>query len=474
MSLPHTIPGGYGFMARAPVSTSIVQDYAERFAGSLAMHERGRQVIPGGITHDGRFMKPFPPYIARAQGAYKWDVDGHRLIDYVMGHGSLLFGHNDPDILAAMQAQLPVGTHYGAGHEGEIRWAEEVSRLVPSAETVKFTGSGTEATLLAIRVARSFTGRSTVVKLEGHFHGWHDYLLKGERPPFEGGAQPGIPSEVLGTIAVVASNDLGMLEERLAQPDVAALILEPSGGSWATIPLIEGYLQAARELATKYGVVLIFDEVITGFRYSPGGYQAWSGVTPDMSVLGKIVTGGLPGGAVVGRADIMGLFDYTGDAQHDRYERVSHLGTFNANPLSTASGVATLSAIADGAAHAHADRVAAQLRRGMDEILERHGAAAYAYGESSIFHVYLEAYPGSGAKSREALKTNDAATLKGIPSRVITAFQRNLQIRGVDLLSYNGGLTSAVHSDEDVRATLRAFDEAIQVMLDEKVLARVG
>jgi glutamate-1-semialdehyde 2,1-aminomutase len=170
----------------------------------------------------------------------------------------------------------------------------------------------------------------------------------------------------------------------------------------------------------------------------------------------------------------MGLFDYTGDAQHDRYERVSHLGTFNANPLSTASGVATLSAIADGAAHAHADRVAAQLRRGIDHILERHGAAGYAYGESSIFHVYVEACPGSGAKSREALKTNDAATLKGIPGRVITALQRNLQIRGVDLLSYNGGLTSAVHTDEDIRATLRAFDETIQVMLDEKVLARVG
>ena len=204
-------------MAQAPVSTTISQDYAERFAGSLAMYERARQVIPGGITHDGRFLKPFPPYIAHAQGAYKWDVDGNRLIDFMMGHGSLLFGHNDPDILAAMQAQLPRGTHYGAGHEGEMRWAEEVSRLVPSAEQVKFTGSGTEATLLAIRVARSFTGRSTVVKLEGHFHGWHDYLLKGERPPFEAGTNPGIPREVLATVAVVASNDLGMLEERLAQ-----------------------------------------------------------------------------------------------------------------------------------------------------------------------------------------------------------------------------------------------------------------
>src|SRR6476620_8554656 len=129
-------------MDQAPVSTAIQQEFAERFAGSRAMHERSRQVIPGGITHDGRHMKPLPPYIARAQGAYKWDVDGNRLIDYGMGNGSLLFGHNAPDILAAMQAQLPLGTHLGAGHELEVRWAEQVSALVPSAEQVKFTGSG--------------------------------------------------------------------------------------------------------------------------------------------------------------------------------------------------------------------------------------------------------------------------------------------------------------------------------------------
>ena len=166
-------------MAQAPVTSSISQEFADRFAGSLAMYERSRKVIPGGISHDGRFMRPFPPYIARAQGVYKWDVGGNRFIDYVMGHGSLLFGHNDPDILAAQIAQLPIGTHYGAGHELEVRWAEEVSRLVPSAELVKFTGSGTESTLLAIRIARSFARKPTIVKLEGHFHGWHDYLLEG-------------------------------------------------------------------------------------------------------------------------------------------------------------------------------------------------------------------------------------------------------------------------------------------------------
>ena len=183
-----------------------------------------------------------------------------------------------------------------------MRWAEQVSRLVPSAEQVKFTGSGTESTLLAIRVARSFTQRPTIVKLEGHFHGWQDYLLKGEKPPFESPSSPGIPAEVMATVSVVPSDDLGMLEERLTQGDVAALILEPSGGSWATIPLPEGYLQAARDLTTKYGVVLIFDEVITGFRWAPGGAQQRFGVTPDMTTMAKIVAGGMPGGAVAGQA----------------------------------------------------------------------------------------------------------------------------------------------------------------------------
>ncbi|MGH2614440.1 MAG: aspartate aminotransferase family protein, partial [Thermomicrobiales bacterium] len=350
------------FMAQAPVSTTttIIQDFAERFAGSLAMHERSRRVIPGGITHDGRYLKPFPPSIARAQGAYKWDVDGHRLIDYVMGHGSLLFGHNDPEILAAMQAQLPQGTHFGAGHEGEVRWAEEVSRLVPSAEQVKFTGSGTEATLLAIRVARSFTGKPTIIKLEGHFHGWHDYLLKGERPPFEAVSSPGIPQEVMATIAVVPSDDLGMLEERLAQGDVAALILEPSGGSWGMIPLPDGYLQAARDLATRYGAVLIFDEVITGFRWAPGGAQERFGVTPDLTTMAKIVAGGMPGGALAGKRDIMEMLAFKDDAEWNTKRKVRHQGTYNASPVAAAAGTACLQKAADPAVQRYCDELTAR------------------------------------------------------------------------------------------------------------------
>lgn len=451
--------------AQAPVSTTIDQDFAERFAGSLAMHERARQVIPGGITHDGRYMKPFPPYIARAQGAYKWDVDGNRLIDYVMGHGSLLFGHNDPDILAAMQAQLPVGTHYGAGHEGEVRWAEEVSRLVPSAETVKFTGSGTEATLLAIRVARSFTGRSTVVKLEGHFHGWHDYLLKGERPPFEAGAQPGIPREVLGTIAVVASNDLGMLEERLAQPDVAALILEPSGGSWATIPLIEGYLQAARELATKYGVVLIFDEVITGFRWAPGGAQERFGVIPDLTTLAKIVAGGMPGGALAGKREIMEMLTFKDEPGWNATKKVRHQGTYNASPVVAAAGTACLQKAADSDVQRYCDEIAARLRAGFNAALVERGVPGYAWGESSVFHLNLgQAAPNQRGDDLRAPAGVSAEALKSSSQGAVNSQLRlGMMLEGVELFT-PGGMTSTAHTVEDIDETVAAFGRVLDRM----------
>jgi glutamate-1-semialdehyde 2,1-aminomutase len=218
---------------------------------------------------------------------------------------------------------------------------------------------------------------------------------------------------------------------------------------------------------------LIYDEVITGFRYSPGGYQRLIGVKPDLTVMGKIMTGGLPGGAIAGRADILSLFDYTGDAQHDRYERVSHLGTFNANPLSAAAGIATLDLIADGEATATADRMAARLRSGMDNILDELGAAAYVYGDSSLFHVYMAEH-GRRVPSRVSLHSEDATVLKSIPGRVIGAFQKNLQIRGVDLLSYNGGVTSAAHTDSDIDQTLGVFRATMQVLLDENLVARVG
>ena len=356
---------------------------------------------------------------------------------------------------------------------GRREWAALIRELMPAAEKIRFVGSGTEGTMLALRLARAFTGRNKLLRFEGHFSGWHDYVGRGSAPPFDKAVSAGIPQATLDSIVVIPA-DLEIVEDTLRNDqDIAALMLEPSGASWGTVPLTHEFNRQLRDLLSQYKMPLIYDEVITGFRYSAGGYQQLIGVAPDLTVIGKIMTGGLPGGAVAGRADMMALFDYSDDAQHNRYERVSHLGTFNANPLSAAAGIATLKIAADGKAQAHADRMAARLRDGMDQVLDKVGAVAYVYGDSSIFHVYMREPTTAPVRSREELQTDDATILKSIPGRIITAFQKNLQIRGVDLLSYNGGVTSAAHSEADIDQTLDAFRETMQVLVDEKVVGTI-
>jgi glutamate-1-semialdehyde 2,1-aminomutase len=448
--------------------------YKDQRPKAVELYGQAKGLIAGGVGHDVRHNPLAPIYVQHARGSRKWDVDGNEYIDYGMGNGALLLGHAHPAAIQAVQSVVENGLHFGNDHPQMLEWAGLIRDLIPCAERVRFDNSGTEGTMLALRLARAFTGRTKVLRFEGHFSGWHDYVGRGAYPPFDQSVSLGIPQSTLDTIIVIPA-DLDRVEAVLRDDDdIAAVMLEPSGASWGTVPLTAEFNRGLRDLSGRYDVPLIYDEVITGFRYSPGGYQGLIGVTPDLAVLGKIVTGGLPGGAVVGRAEIMSLFDFTGDAQHDRYGRVSHLGTFNANPLSTASGIASLQLVADGTAQAHADRIAEQLRQGMNAILEEEHAAGYAYGDSSVFHVYMEAYPGRGATSRADLHTTNATTLKTIPGHVITAFQRNLNIRGVDLMSYNGGVTSAAHTDEDVRQTLDAFRETIRVMLDEQILARLA
>lgn len=447
------------------------ETYKEQRPKAVALYGEAKGLLAGGVGHDVRHNPVAPMYVTHARGSRKWDVDGNEYIDYGMGNAALLLGHSHPAAIQAVQSVVENGLHFGNDHEQMLTWAGIIRDLIPCAERVRFDNSGTEGTMLALRLARAFTGKTKVLRFEGHFSGWHDYVGRGAQPPYDQSVSLGIPQSTIDTIVVIPA-DLDRAEAVLRDdPDIAAVMLEPSGASWGTVPLSHDFNRGLRDLTARYGVPLIYDEVITGFRYSPGGYQGLIGVRPDLAVLGKIVTGGLPGGAVVGRADIMGLFDFTGEARHDRFGRVSHQGTFNANPLSTASGIASLQVAADGSAQAHCDRMAALLRKGMEEILEAEGAAAYAYGDSSIFHVYMEAYPGRGAKTRAELHTSDATALKSIPGTVIAAFQRNLNIRGVDLLSYNGGVTSAAHTEDDIEQTLVAFRETIRTMLDEKILA---
>ena len=433
---------------------TIQQEFRARHPKSAALAERARAAIPGGITHDIRHLLPFPVYVERAQGTRKWDVDGHEYVDYWMGHGALFLGHCHPAVVKAVQAQVARGTHLGASHELEVRWAELVNRLVPCAELTRFTMSGTEATHLAMRVARAYTGRTKILKFTGHFHGWHDGAVAGVNPPYEVPMSAGIPGATLDQVVICPPNDIKAVEIALKRGDVAAVIMEPAGGQSGTTPTIPGYLQELRALTTQHEVVLIFDEVITGFRYAPGGAQAYFGVTPDLTTLAKIVAGGLPGGALCGTRALMSMLTFRGDADWDRAQRVAHAGTFNANPLSAAAAIATLELVADASLQARANKYGEELRRALSDALRRAGAPGVCYGEASIYHVSFEGKPGLAGFERPR---------KGPLYHILRGALLN---NGIDC-SMNHGWVSAMHAEDDLERTVRGYEAAFRAMVAE-------
>ncbi len=452
---------------------SITEQYRAANPKSWALHERARKVLPGGIAHDVRHIKPFPLTMSRAQGAYKWDVDGHKYVDYVVGHGALLLGHSHPEIVAAVQEQVAKGTHLGAGNEYEIEWAELVQELVPSADLVKFTSSGTEATMMALRLARAYTGKTKVLKFAGHFHGWHDYATAGQAPPWDVPVSAGVPGEALSTIVIAPVNDLDFTAARLAEGDIAAVILEASGASWSSLPHPAGYLERLRAITEKHGVVLIFDEVITGFRWSPGGVQAKEGVTPDLTTMAKILAGGLPGGAVAGKADIMNLLTFRDDPEWNRYKKVGHPGTYNGNPLSAVAGVTALNLLADPAHQEYADRLAARLRAGFNRVLLHEEVPGFCYGESSVFHLILgTSLPGGTPDGDlQAPEGITAETLKrGLSGNLGEAIQCGMTNEGIDIF-HGGGLLSIAHTEADIDRTVEAFDTTIRRMIAEELFS---
>jgi glutamate-1-semialdehyde 2,1-aminomutase len=438
-------------MTQATKQSKVMDTYRAMHPKSGALYERARNVISGGITHDGRHLNPYPVYIDRALGSRKWDVDGNEYVDYWMGHGALILGHCHPAVVAAIQKQAGRGTHLGASHELEVRWAELVSKLIPSAEMVRFTMSGTEATHLAMRIARAYTNRPKILKFQGHFHGWHDGVALAVDPPYDVPWSAGVPASTLDQILLCPPNDIKAVETVLQRGDVAAVILEPAGGGSSTIPTIPGYLQELRSLTERLGVVLIFDEVISGFRYSPGGAQAYFGVTPDMTTLAKIVAGGLPGGAVVGKKPLMSMMARRGDPVWDRSQRVAQNGTFNSNPLCAAAAIATLELVSDGSLHARANKVGDELRASLSDVMKRVGVPGTTFGDVSIFHVSFEGKPGLAGFDRPR---------RGDLYQLLRCALLN---HGLDCSSYHGWI-SAVHSDEDIDRTVQGYEAAFKDM----------
>ena len=447
------------------------------FPISSDLYQRARNVLAGGVGHDLRHARPLPMYIQRGAGGRKWDVDGNEYVDFLMGNGALMLGHAPLAVVEAIREAAPPGTHFGSDHPLHIEWAELVQQLVPSAERVRFVNSGTEASQLAIRLARAFTGQSRILRFAGHFHGWHDGVVHGFQPPFDADGSLGVPHQVHDQQLVLPDGDLDRVAQALSrETDLAAVIVEPSGASWGRVPLDPEFLRGLRELTTAHQVPLIFDEVVSGFRFSPGGAQQLYGVVPDLTCLAKVLAGGMPGGAVAGRAEIMALFDITGEAHHDRHQRVVHLGTFNAAPLSAAAGIATLRQIATGEPVAQANAMAERLRTGWNAILEDLGIAGYAYGPCSTFHVYFETDPQhlARASDRSDLYTGDAGRLKGMPGALILEYQRLLRTHGVDIMSLTGGVVSAAHTPEDIDQACEAFDLAMRELREQRLVATLS
>ncbi|MFQ5840604.1 MAG: aspartate aminotransferase family protein [Candidatus Methylomirabilales bacterium] len=448
--------------------TGIETAYRHAHPTSAKLFDQACQVIPGGITHDIRHLEPFPLYVERARGTRKWAVDGQELIDYWMGHGALFLGHLHPTVMQAVREETEKGTHLGACHPLEVRWAELVRQMVPSAERVRFTGSGTEATQLALRLARAFAGKDRVLKLEGHFHGWHDYAVAGVKPPYAAPVSRGIPQGTLGQVVLVPPNDLGAVERVLGEDaGIGAVILEPAGGTSGTIPTDRTFLAGLRALTARAGVVLIFDEVISGFRCAPGGAQEAYGVTADLTTLAKILAGGLPGGAVVGRAEIMDLIAFRDDPEWNRHRRVAHAGTFNANPLSAAAGIATLELIKDGKAHRRANRAGELMRAGMQEAVERTRADAWVYGEASIFNIFLG--PSRLGLRPDAVSRMDHRALQQQNLHLHHQLRLGTILNGVDIPPFHGWISS-VHSDEDIEGTVAAFEKSLRMLQEEGLL----
>ncbi|PYQ48646.1 MAG: glutamate-1-semialdehyde-2,1-aminomutase, partial [Acidobacteria bacterium] len=332
---------------------------------SEELFARAQRLIPGGVNSPVRAFKAVggtPLFIRKAEGARVWDADGRGFIDYLGSWGPLILGHAHPSVLEAITQAAAKGTSYGAPCAAEVELADRVTRLVPSIQKVRFVSSGTEATMSALRLARAFTGRRKILKFEGCYHGHADALLVAAGSGVATLGIPGSPGVPEGTVAdtiVAPYNDLGAVERVAGEHgrDLAAVIVEPVAGNMGCVPPRDGYLQGLRDMTTRAGALLVFDEVITGFRLSTGGAQVLYGVKPDLTCLGKIIGGGLPVGAYGGRAEIMDQVAPSGP--------VYQAGTLSGNPLAMAAGIATIDLLQRAGTYKRLDTLAARLHAGL-------------------------------------------------------------------------------------------------------------
>jgi glutamate-1-semialdehyde 2,1-aminomutase len=423
---------------------------------SERLFARAQELIPGGVNSPVRAFRAVggvPRFIARGQGAYLWDVDGNRYIDYVLSWGPLALGHAHPAVVEALSAAIGRGTSYGAPTEVESQLAELVIATVPSIEMIRFVNSGTEATMSALRLARAYTGRDKIIKFAGCYHGHADLLLA------QAGSgvatlglpdSPGVPASVVADTLTVEYNDLAAVEALFAEhpQQIAAVIVEPVAANMGFVLPTEGYLARLQALCRQNGALFILDEVMTGFRVAPGGAQALWGLDPDLTCLGKVIGGGLPVGAYAGKREIMKLVAPSGP--------VYQAGTLSGNPLAMTAGLATLQALLEPGVFEAMAQMTARLVVDIEDAARSAGVPLQVGQVGSMFGYYfLKAPDGVITDYRSAKAYADT-------ERYARYFHAILE-RGVYIApsQYEAGFMSASHSEADIAATVAAAEDSL-------------
>ncbi len=424
---------------------------------SCKLYERAKKTIPGGVNSPVRAFEPYPFFTAKACGSKIIDVDGKTYTDYCMAYGPLILGHTDKRIIEAVSSQLLDGTMFGTPTEMEVKFAELIAKVVPCVEMVRLVNSGTEATMHAIRVARGYTGRDKVIKFEGCYHGAHDYMLVkagSGASTFGAPNSLGIPKDTVKNTIVLPYNNVDALEDVIQREgeEIAAIILEPVIGNAGVILPVCGYLKKIRRLTEEKGIVLIFDEVITGFRLALGGAQELYGVTPDLVTLGKIMGGGFPIGAFGGKKELMSTISPLG--------QVYQAGTLSGNPISVTAGFTVLSILYEenSMVYSHLERVGELMKKGLIDNAVDTKTNVQVNNLASMFQIFFNDKP-----------VQDYKTARSSDLEKFRKYHRKLMEKGVFIppSQFETCFLSTVHTVEDVDKTLETIGDAMKILGSE-------
>jgi glutamate-1-semialdehyde 2,1-aminomutase len=439
---------------------NFIDTYREKTPLSENLFKRAKALMAGGVSHNIHYFPPYPFFIKKAKGSKIWDVDGNEYVDLWMGHYTHILGHQPGIVVEAIERQLKDGFHWGIVFEKQIDWADLIRELIPCAEMVRFCCSGTEATMYAVRLARAFTGRNIILKIAGGWHGANSDLSMGIKWPYEKEESLGLLPELQQYTKTIPFNDLTGSLEIIHQnkKDLAGIILEPAIGEGGFTPATNEYLKMLRSETEKSGALLIFDEVISGFRVALGGAQARFGILPDLTTLGKIMGGGLPVGALVGKKEI--LEKTTPEKGGKKWERILiGGGTFSSHPLTAAAGLTMLRYLRDhaGEVYPFLESKGEKAHKGVQEALDQGGLDAVVTGIGSLFQTQFPFRKGVTLNSPHSIHQFTNVEKREIEFRI------RMLAKGVHVMHGGGGLSMA-HSDEDIEKIINASREVAKEM----------